>query len=112
MNAIENKKNKPIQQAIKTRHVECLKILLAKNTRSPSEAREYTSIMLAIKNNQPDAVPLLLEAGEDPGKFTSQTIYIILYFNHVFIYISFMNALLNLHAFRNKLLLFRLFVIN
>lgn len=70
----KNKKNSPIQQAIKTRHVECLKILLAKNMRSTSETRDYTPIMFAIRNNQPDAVPLLLEAGEDPGKFTPEKI--------------------------------------
>lgn len=71
----KNKKNEPIKQAIITRHVECLKILLAKNLRSKSETRDSTPIIDAIKNFQTDAVPLLLEAGEDPSKFTPQKIY-------------------------------------
>ena len=79
INADKNKNNKPVQQAIRTRNVECLKLLLPKITRTDLDTREYTSIMLAITNNQPDAVPLLLEAGEDPGKFTSQKVLFLIY---------------------------------
>ena len=61
--------NRPVQQAIKTGHVQCLKVLLEKNARRV-DPKEYTPIMLAITNSQPEAIPLLLQSGEDPSVIT------------------------------------------
>lgn len=72
INSPANKRNLPVQQAIRARHVECLKILLSKGTRTDIDTKDYSPIMLAITNNQPDAVPLLLQCGENPGYVTPE----------------------------------------
>lgn len=65
INAAQNKKNKSVQQAIKTRHVECLRILLEKGSKNEVDKEQYSTLMLAIANNEFDAVPLLAESGEN-----------------------------------------------
>lgn len=47
------------------RNVKCLKELL-KGESSGKDTISETPIMVAIKNNQPEAVHLLIDAGEDP----------------------------------------------
>jgi ankyrin repeat protein len=68
----KNLENKPIALAIRSRHVDCLRLLLQHNLRkSKIDTREYSTLMLAIANNEKDAVPMLLESGEDPAFVTS-----------------------------------------
>jgi ankyrin repeat protein len=68
----KNLENKPIALAIRSRHVDCLRLLLQHNLgKSKTDTREYSTLMLAIANNEKDAVPMLLESGEDPGFVTS-----------------------------------------
>jgi ankyrin repeat protein len=62
--------NAPIPQAIRKRNVPCLRILLAHNVKNVRSA-DYTSLMLAISSNEPKAIPLLLDSGEDPGFITA-----------------------------------------
>lgn len=67
--SIMQKKNNPIEQAIKSRNVECLKLLL-EQSKNRVDAKDYTALMIAIKHGQVQAVPLLLQNGEDPSFFT------------------------------------------
>jgi ankyrin repeat protein len=68
-----NLENKPISLAIKSRHVDCLRLLLQHNlAKSKMDTREYSTLMLAIANNEKDAVPMLLESGEDPAFVTAE----------------------------------------
>ena len=69
INAIQNRRDSPIIVAIKKRYIECLKILLQEGSRL-DQSRGYSSIMEALKLFQKDAVPLLLEYGEDPSIFS------------------------------------------
>lgn len=67
-----NTEKNPIEQAIKGRHVECLKLLLERGTfaKKGDIAKDFTALMCAITNNQPHAVPLLLDCGENPAAVT------------------------------------------
>ena len=70
--AHENVKDKPVEQAIKRRHVECLKLLLKNKLVKTRDVREYSTLMMAIANLERDAVPMLLEYGEDPNYITNK----------------------------------------
>ena len=67
---IENERDSAIIQAIKLPNVPCLKILLKEGSRRNHASRGYTPIMEALKLEQKDAIPLLLEYGEDPSSFS------------------------------------------
>ena len=72
LNSRKNKfVDKPIDYAIKAKRIKCLEILLknlkkSENSQMP-KCEGYSPMMLAIINSQPAAVPLLLEAGNDPS---------------------------------------------
>ena len=73
INAQQNKRNKSVQQAIRTRHVDCLKILLEKGSKNEVDKMQYSTLMLAIASNEQDAVPLLAESGENLEYTTPNT---------------------------------------
>jgi ankyrin repeat protein len=66
----QNVKNAPVPMAIRKRNVDCLRILLRHKAQSLGRAGDDTALMLAIASNEPDAIQLLLESGEDPGFIT------------------------------------------
>ena len=71
---IENSSNNLLAQAIKFRHVDCLKLLLQQYTttsfkheaHSQINSNSFTPLMLAIAQNQSEAVKQLLEYGDNP----------------------------------------------
>ena len=68
LNSPKNSLDKPIQVAIRFKHISCLKLLLKYSPRSMQGSyNDYSPLMLAIINNQQDAVSLLLENGADPS---------------------------------------------
>lgn len=67
VSADQNVKNQPVNAAIKSRHVACLKLLLKYKPRRTRDHREFSSLMLAISNCEAAAVPILIECGEDPS---------------------------------------------
>ena len=69
INSEANKRNNSINQAIRKKSIECLRILLEKGSKEAHDNRNYSPIMLAITNNQFMAVPILLDAGDDPEYF-------------------------------------------
>ncbi|KAH0786835.1 ankyrin repeat protein [Histomonas meleagridis] len=69
INAEPNKRNNSINQAIKKKNIECLRILIQKGSKETKDQRNYTPLMLAITNNQFEAVPILLDSGENPEYF-------------------------------------------
>lgn len=62
-----NSSDNPIKKVIKMRNVVCLKELL-KGEKAAKSIVSETPIMIAIKNNQPEAVRLLIDAGDDPDR--------------------------------------------
>jgi ankyrin repeat protein len=71
----QNLENQPIAAAIKTQHVDCLKLLLAykNNLKFTRDVKDFSTLMLAIANRELDAVPVLLKCGEDPSYVTPRT---------------------------------------
>jgi ankyrin repeat protein len=70
MSAAQNIENRPVAHAIRSRRVDCLRFLLKSNLRRTRDTSEWSTLMLAIANNERDAIPLLLESGEDPNYVT------------------------------------------
>ena len=64
--------NDPISVSIKQRNVECLKILLKHTGDSLKCVQNMTPIMLALVNNKPDAVPILIDAKVDLAYIDSE----------------------------------------
>lgn len=65
LKAVMNGPNDPIGRSIKQKNVECLKLLLKHCPMSLRNTQNMTLIMLALINNKPDAIPLLIDAGVD-----------------------------------------------
>ena len=65
----KKKAQDPIEHTIKARNVECLKVLL-KYIAPAKSSNDMTPLMLAIINNQTDAIPILLESKCDPAAMT------------------------------------------
>ena len=62
----------PISISIRSKNVECLKILLKHTSDSLKMYQNMTPIMVALVNNKPDAVPLLIDAKVDLGFINSE----------------------------------------
>lgn len=70
-----------MSSVIKSRNIECLKELLKGGYMNQGRETQ-TPIMLAIQNNRPKAVPLLIEAGDNPNQFDNNfyLFFFVLYF--------------------------------
>jgi ankyrin repeat protein len=68
----QNLENHPIAMAIKSMHMECLKLLLRykTNLKFTRATNDYSSLMLAIMSCEMEAIPVLLDCGEDPSYVT------------------------------------------
>jgi len=66
-----NVRNGAVAAAIRRRHVESLRVLLEHNVRGAHDVEGFSTLMLAIKYNEPDAVPMLIECGEDVNYVTT-----------------------------------------
>ncbi|KAH0788828.1 ankyrin repeat protein [Histomonas meleagridis] len=69
INSPANKRNGSVSQAVRRQNIECLRILIKKGSKETRDQRDYTPLMLAITNYQFEAVPILLDSGEDPEYF-------------------------------------------
>jgi ankyrin repeat protein len=66
--------SQPVATAIKTLHVDCLKLLLEhKSAKSSRDVRDYSTLMLAIANGEMAAIEILLNYGEDVSYVTPRT---------------------------------------
>lgn len=62
-----------ISQAIRSKRVECLKVLLKREAQFRNKASsDDTFVMLAIKSSQPEAVPILIDCGDDLYKISRE----------------------------------------
>ena len=66
-----NIRNQPVQKAIEMGHMQCLKVLLEKNPCTQT-SKDNTLINVAIKNSRREAIPLLIQSGEDPSVITRE----------------------------------------
>jgi ankyrin repeat protein len=67
LTAPANVKNNPVATAIQRQHVDCLRLLLTYRVTNQRDVAEYTALMLAINASERDAIPLLLDCGENPS---------------------------------------------
>jgi ankyrin repeat protein len=69
----QNIDNQPVSQAIRRRNVECLRLLLKYKLRTARDISDHSTLMHAIANNEMEAIPLLLDSGEDPAFISART---------------------------------------